>query len=147
MDEHFMRVALEEAGKAYTAGEVPVGAVLVNGGEIVARGHNLREATGDPTAHAEIVVLRQAASLQNHWRLADLTMYVTIEPCPMCAGALVSARIKRLVYGADDPKAGAIRTLYSIVSDPRLNHRLEVASGVMSEECAELIRRFFREKR
>jgi tRNA(adenine34) deaminase len=146
-DEIFMGEALAEAKKAARAGEVPVGAVLVEGGEIVARGHNLRETWSDPTAHAEVVVLREAARLRGTWRLEGTTIYVTVEPCAMCAGALVLARVGRLVYGVADPKAGAAGTLLNVVQDGRLNHQLEVTSGVLAAESAEVIREFFRTKR
>jgi len=146
-DEIFMGEALAEAKKAARAGEVPVGAVLVEGGEIVARGHNLRETWSDPTAHAEVVVLREAARLRGTWRLEGTTIYVTVEPCAMCAGALVLARVGRLVYGVADPKAGAAGTLFNVVQDGRLNHQLEVTSGVLAAESAEVIREFFRTKR
>ena len=147
MDEDFMKEALHEAEKAYLIGEVPVGAVIVLKGEIIARGHNLRETSSDPTAHAEIIALRKAADVIKHWRLSEMTIYVTLEPCVMCAGALIQARLKRLVYGADDPKAGAVKTLYNITQDPRLNHRLEVTGGVLAEDCAAILQRFFHEKR
>jgi len=146
-DEVFMGEALAEAEKAARAGEVPVGAVLVEGGEIVARGHNLRETWSDPTAHAEVVVLREAARLRGTWRLEGTTIYVTVEPCAMCAGALVLARVGRLVYGVADPKAGAAGTLLNVVQDGRLNHQLEVTSGVLAAESAEVIREFFRTRR
>ncbi len=142
-----MGEALAEAEKAARAGEVPVGAVLVEGGEIVTRGHNLRETWSDPTAHAEVVVLREAARLKGTWRLEGTTIYVTVEPCPMCAGALVLARVGRLVYGVADPKAGAAGTLLNVVQDERLNHQLDVTSGVLAAESAEVIREFFRTRR
>jgi len=146
-DEIFMGEALAEAEKAARVGEVPVGAVLVEGGEIVARGHNLRETWSDPTAHAEVVVLREAARLRGTWRLEGTTIYVTVEPCAMCAGALVLARVGRLVYGVADPKAGAAGTLLNVVQDGRLNHQLEVTSGVLAAESAAVIREFFRTRR
>lgn len=142
-----MRAALVEAQKAYDLGEVPIGAVVVRDGAIVATGHNLRERDRDPTAHAEVVAIRHAARRLGSWRLTDCTLYVTIEPCPLCAGALVMARIDRLVYGAADPKAGAVDTLYDIVRDARLNHRIEVTAGVLQEECAALMQSFFRRLR
>lgn len=147
MDQIFMREAITEAIKAAREGEVPIGAVIVFDNQIIARAHNLRETNGDPTAHAEILVLREAASLKKHWRLSGTTLYTTLEPCPMCAGAMVMARTKRLVYGASDPKAGAAGSLMNIVQDPRLNHRLEVTGGVLEEECRELLKDFFRERR
>ena len=146
-DEEFMRAALVEAEKALALGEVPVGAVLVAGGEIIGRGHNRREADADPTSHAEVLALREGARRRRHWRLHGATLYVTLEPCPMCAGALVNARVDRLVFGAADPKAGAAGTLFNLVCDARLNHRLEVTGGVLAGEAAELLRNFFRLRR
>lgn len=144
VDEDLMREALAEADVAATKGEVPVGCILVDGqGTIVARGHNLRETLADPTAHAEMVALREAARARGSWRLDGLTLYVTLEPCPMCAGALVNARIDRVVYGCDDPKAGAVRSLFTIGRDERLNHRFELQAGVLAEPCADRLRRFF----
>jgi tRNA(adenine34) deaminase len=142
-DEPFMRQALAAAEQAAAAGEVPVGAVVVVGGEVVAVAHNERETKNDPTAHAEVVALRMAAAALGRWRLVDAGLYVTMEPCPMCAGALVNARLRRLVYGCDDPKAGAARTLYRLLDDPRLNHRVEVVAGVLAAESAGLLRAFF----
>jgi tRNA(adenine34) deaminase len=142
-----MREALIEAQKAFDKGEIPIGAVLVRNGNIVARNHNRREEQHDPTAHAEVLVIREAGKILGGWRLPDSTLYVTIEPCPMCAGALVQSRVPRLVYGAPDPKAGAVHSLYTITEDQRLNHRLEVTGGVLAEECAELMRLFFRSRR
>jgi tRNA(adenine34) deaminase len=138
-----MRLALEAAERAALAGEVPVGAVIVVRNEIVATAHNERETRFDPTAHAEIVALRRAAAALGSWRLTDAELYVTMEPCPMCAGALVNARLRRVVYGCDDPKAGAVRTLYRLLDDPRLNHRVEVVPGVLATESAALLRSFF----
>ena len=138
-----MRRALAEAEAAAGRGEVPVGAVVVVRGEIVAVAHNERETASDPTAHAEILALRRAAAALGSWRLVDAELFVTMEPCPMCAGALVNARIRRLYFGCDDPKAGAVRTLYTLVDDPRLNHRVEVVPGVMAAEGAALLRSFF----
>ncbi len=145
--EEFMGEALAEARKALALEEVPIGAVLVREGRIVGRGYNLRETQGDPTAHAEIIALREAARLLGTWRLADTTMYVTIEPCPMCAGALVLARVAHLVYGAPDPKGGGVDSLYQIGQDGRLNHTFTVTGGVLEEECAQLLRDFFRRLR
>ncbi len=143
-DERFMRAALEEADIAATKGEVPVGCVIVSmAGELVATGHNLRETDHDPTAHAEIVALRAAARSLGSWRLEGATLYVTLEPCVMCAGAMVNARVARVVYGCDDPKGGACRTLFTIGADPRLNHRFASEPGVLAEECADRLRRFF----
>jgi tRNA(adenine34) deaminase len=139
----FMRRALAAAEEAAGRGEVPVGAVVVVGDEIVAVAHNERETGSDPTAHAEILALRRAAAALGSWRLTGADLYVTMEPCPMCAGALVNARVRRLYFGCDDPKAGAVRTLYSLVDDPRLNHRVEVVPGVLAAEGAALLRSFF----
>ena len=139
----FMRRALAAAELAGGRGEVPVGAVVVVGEEIVAVAHNERETGGDPTAHAEILALRRAASALGRWRLLDADLFVTMEPCPMCAGALVNARIRRLYFGCDDPKAGAVRTLYKILDDRRLNHRVEVVPDLLAAEGAALLRSFF----
>ena len=138
-----MREAMGEAARAADQGEVPVGCVLVRDGSVIARGRNLREAAQDPSAHAELIALRSAAARERSWRLLDVTCYVTLEPCPMCAGALVNARIARLVYGCDDPKAGAVRTLFAIGQDPRLNHRFELSAGVLGEACAAQLSSFF----
>ena len=142
-----MRLALEEAELAQREGEVPVGAVVVCEGEVVGSGHNRNIADRDPTAHAEIVALRDAARRAGNHRLPLCSLYVTIEPCAMCAGAMVQARLARLVYGCDDPRAGAVRSLYQLADDPRLNHRAEVLGGVLARECAEKIRAFFQQKR
>src|SRR6478736_2530694 len=139
----FMRRALGAAEQAAGRGEVPVGAVVVLGEEIVAVAHNERETGSDPTAHAEIVALRRAAATLGSWRLCDADLYVTMEPCPMCAGALVNARIRRLYFGCDDPKAGAVRTLYQLLDDRRLNHRVEVVPGVLAADGSALLRGFF----
>lgn len=146
-DIGFMRLALEQARLAGDLGEVPIGAVIVKDGEVYASGHNLRETGNDPTAHAEVVAIRRAAQRLGHWRLSGMTLYVTVEPCPMCAGAIVNARLGRLVYGASDPKAGAAGSLMNLVQDVRLNHRLQVTEGVLADECAGVIRCFFRERR
>jgi tRNA(adenine34) deaminase len=146
-DDRFMGLALEEARAAGELGEVPIGCVIVSEGRVIGRGHNRREQDQDPTAHAEIIAIREAARALGSFRVTPAACYVTCEPCPMCAGALVNARVDRLVYGCADPKAGACATLYQIVSDPRLNHRMEVTSGVREDECAEMLRRFFRELR
>jgi len=146
-DEEFMRLALAEAGKALLAGEVPVGAVVVRGGEVIASAHNGPVGLRDPSAHAEILALRRAAAAEGNYRLAGATLYVTIEPCLMCAGALVHARVSRLVFGAPDPKGGAVVSLYGVLQDGRLNHRVEVTGGVLREACSEILSRFFREKR
>lgn len=146
-DEQYMEMALALAREAFCRGEVPIGALLVREGEILARGYNRREALQDATAHAEILVLREAGARLGSWRLLGTTLYVTLEPCPMCAGALVQARVARLVYGARDPKGGAAGTLYNIPADPRLNHRLEIKEGVLQERCAALLREFFQARR
>jgi len=138
-----MRIALEEAKAAGNAGEVPVGAVVVCNGEIIARRHNERETTGDPTAHAEVLALRDASEALGRWRLDDCTLVVTLEPCIMCAGALVNARIGKLVYGAADLKGGATASLYNVMSDPRVNHNPPVEHGILASECAELLQDFF----
>jgi len=142
-----MRLALEEAQGAGEEGEVPVGAILVSGGKVIGRGRNRPIALSDPTAHAEILAIRQGANLTGNYRLPGATLFVTVEPCPMCAGALIQARVKRLVYGAEDPKAGGVRSLYFLLEDERLNHRVEVTAGVLLEECREVLRRFFQERR
>lgn len=138
-----MQEALAEARRAAEIGEVPIGAVVVREGAVIGRGHNRRETAGDPLAHAEILAIRQAALQVGGWRLAGCTLYVTLEPCAMCAGALVNSRVERLVYGAADPKAGYCGTLGNLVQDPRLNHRLEVTAGVLEGESAALLRGFF----
>ncbi|HHV58418.1 MAG TPA: nucleoside deaminase [Firmicutes bacterium] len=142
-----MQRALELARAAAARGEVPVGALVVRGGAIIAESANRREEAKDPTAHAELLAIQAAARELGGWRLTGTTLYVTLEPCAMCAGALVLARVERLVYGADDPKAGAVRSLYRLVEDERLNHRLEVVRGVLAAECGELLREFFRRRR
>ncbi len=142
-DEQWMRAAIDEAKLAEGKGEVPVGAVIVHDGKIIARGHNLRELSQDPTTHAEMIAIREAAEALGSWRLIDTALYVTLEPCPMCAGALVNARVPRVVWGCNDPKAGATETLYTIGSDPRLNHRFECVSGVLEDECSGLLSGFF----
>jgi len=146
-DEEFMRLALAEAEKAAECGETPVGAVLVVAGEVVAAAHNMRETWQDPTAHAEAIVLREAAARLGTWRLADATVYVTLEPCLMCAGALVLARIERLVYGCRDLKAGALGSVYDVVRDGRLNHAYRIVPGVLEEECRTLLSGFFQKLR
>ena len=146
-DVRFMLIALEEAGKAGEEGEVPIGAVLVSGGEVIGKGRNRPIALCDPSAHAEILALREGAAGVNNYRLPDSTLYVTLEPCIMCAGAVLQARVRRLVFGAEDPKGGAVSSLYALLQDGRLNHQAEVTSGVLREECRELLQRFFRERR
>lgn len=143
VDHHFMRLAVGEAELALSKGEVPVGCVIVHGQDVIARTHNLREETNDPTAHAEILAIREAAESRASWRLSGTTAYVTLEPCPMCAGALVNARVDRLVFATLDPKAGATTTLYSIGTDLRLNHRLKVEYGLMQDDSARLLKDFF----
>ena len=147
-DAAAMRLALEEAGLALAQGDVPIGAVVLDAsGAVLARGHNEREAVADPTAHAEVLALRRASECTGSWRLSGCTLVVTLEPCTMCAGALVLARVDRLVYGAIDPKAGAVGSLWDVVRDRRLNHRPEVVGGVLADESAELLREFFRTHR
>jgi len=146
-DERFMRVAIEAAGIAEENGDVPIGAVIVYKSQIIGKAYNQREQLKDPTAHAEIIALTQAAAFLESWRLNGCTMYVTLEPCPMCAGALVLGRLDRLVYGCDDPKTGACKSLYNIVQDERLNHKLEVTSGVLEEQCREQLQGFFARRR
>ena len=146
-DEAIMRRAIELARRAAAKNEVPVGAVVVAGTEILGRGQNRREARNDPTHHAEIEAIRQAARRIGSWRLEGCELFVTLEPCPMCAGACVNARIDRIVYGCDDPKAGYVATLARAASDPRLNHRCQVRGGVLAQECGELLREFFRARR
>lgn len=143
----FMSAALAEAGEALVHGEVPVGCVAVSEGEVIARGFNRRETASDPTAHAEMIVLREAARKLGRWRLSGVTLYVTLEPCAMCAGAMILSRIDRLVYGCEDPKAGAGGSVFDILREPRLNHRIEVASGVLREECGSLLKDFFARRR
>jgi tRNA(adenine34) deaminase len=145
--EHFMKLAMEEAKKAEEIGEVPIGAVIVKDGEVIARGYNLRETTNDPTAHAEMIAIREAAACLGGWRLEGCSLYVTLEPCPMCAGAIIQSRIELVVYGAEDPKAGCVGTLMDLLSDTRFNHQAEVISGVLQEECGEILTRFFRSLR
>lgn len=146
-DDDWMRLAIEEARRALAKGEVPIGSVIVRDGELVGRGHNLREAAQDPTAHAELIAVRGASARLGTFRLTDCTCFVTLEPCPMCAGMLVNARIGRLVFGATDPKAGAIVTLYNLHDDARLNHRYPATGGVLAGECGALLTAFFEEVR
>ena len=147
MHDQFMQIALEEAEQALRENEVPIGAVIVQGRRVIARAHNQREQLRDPTAHAEMIAITQAAEARQSWRLDGCTLYVTLEPCPMCAGAILQARIPTLVYGAADPKAGAVNTLYHLLDDPRLNHRAEVVAGVLAEPCGQILSRFFQEQR
>ncbi len=146
-DDDAMKLALDQARAAAEHGDVPIGAVVVRGGQVIAGRHNERELTGDPTAHAEVLAIRDAALVVGHWRLLDCTMYVTLEPCVMCAGALVNARIGRLVFGATDPKAGAVVSLYEVCADSRLNHRPPVTAGVRAPEAGALLRAFFASRR
>ena len=146
-DYYFMKKALEQANRAYKAGEVPVGAVVVKDGKIIARGFNERETKQDPTAHAELTAMKKAAKKLSSWRLTGCTLFVTLEPCPMCSGVIINSRIDRVVFGAYDQKAGCCTTLYHLCNDERFNHRAQVLGGVMEEECAEILSSFFREKR
>jgi tRNA(adenine34) deaminase len=146
-EDHFMRLAMREAERALEHEDVPIGAVLVRDGEVVAAAHNERELRQDPTAHAEIVLLRGAARAAESWRLLDTVLYVTLEPCAMCAGAIVLARVPRVVYGARDPKAGACGSVLDVLGEPRLNHRPEVAGGLLAQECGEMISGFFAARR
>lgn len=143
----FMRAALEEAQKAFDEDEVPIGAVIVCDGRIIARSHNMREQLKDPTAHAEILAMRNASEYLNGWRLHRCDLYVTVEPCPMCAGAIVQARINTLVYGTADNKAGCCGTIYNLLDEPRFNHRVTVVSNILSDECREMMSSFFKRKR
>ncbi|HEV2303884.1 MAG TPA: tRNA adenosine(34) deaminase TadA [Candidatus Acidoferrales bacterium] len=147
VDENYMRLALEEAAAAERAGEVPVGCVITLDGRVIARAANRTIADCDPTAHAEMVALRVAAAAMGNYRLAGTTIYVTIEPCAMCAGAMLQARIRRLVYGADDPKGGAVRSCFAVFGHPHVNHRVEVAGGVLANEAAALLQKFFAARR
>jgi tRNA(adenine34) deaminase len=146
-DSEAMRLAIAQAVAAAEHGDVPIGAVVVRDGKVIAARHNERELTGDPTAHAEVLALRDAAVAVGHWRLLDCTLYVTLEPCVMCAGALVNSRIGRVVYGATDPKAGAVESLYRVCADERLNHRPPVVAGVLGDECGALLKSFFAARR
>jgi len=146
-DQFFMRAALEEAAVAEGLREVPIGAVVVHVGQIIGRGHNLRETSNDPTTHAEIMAIQQAAKKLDSWRLLDCTLYVTLEPCVMCMGAIILARIPQLVFGCRDPKAGAAGSLYNLAEDERLNHRVEVREGVLQQECSSQLSHFFRRLR
>ncbi len=146
-DNSFMNIALEEAQAAYSAGEVPVGAVLVQNGKIISRAHNMPITMNDPSAHAELLALRQAGQILGNYRLGGAELYVTLEPCIMCAGAIVQARLARVIFGARDPKCGAVTSLYNILTDQRLNHQVEVTPGILQEECGEIMSRFFQQKR
>ena len=147
-DRFYMRLALQQAETALASGEIPIGAVIVDeNGNIVADGHNMRELWKDATAHAEVVAIRRAGHQLGHWRLPSCTMYVTVEPCPMCAGALVMSRMKRVVYGCPDAKAGAVESLFNITGHPALNHRVEVTAGVLEDACTAVMKRFFEQRR
>lgn len=145
--EHYMRLALEQARAALDEDEVPIGAVIVQGERVIAAAHNQREQLSDPTAHAEIIAITQAAAALSDWRLEGCTLYVTLEPCIMCSGAILQARIPVVVYGATDPKAGAVHSLFHLLADNRLNHRSQVVPGVLAGECGEILSRFFQEQR
>jgi tRNA(adenine34) deaminase len=147
LDDYFMRIALREAERASEHDDVPIGAVLVRDGELLAAGHNERELRQDPTAHAEVIALREAARLGGSWRVLDAVLYVTLEPCAMCAGAIVLARVPRVVYGASDPKAGACGSVLDVLGEPRLNHRPVLAGGLLAAECGELLSGFFASRR
>ena len=146
-EEYYMGLALAEAQKAQAAGEVPVGAVIVSQGNVIGKGFNRPISGNDPTAHAEIVALRDASQHQQNYRLSNATLYCTVEPCMMCAGAIIHARIAKVVFGTPDPKAGAAGSIYNVLTDPRLNHRVEVLSGIREDECAALLRQFFSARR
>ena len=146
-DDQAMHLALEEARAAMEHEDVPVGALVIVGDEVVSSRHNERQLTGDPTAHAEILALRDAATHLGTWRLDAATLVTTLEPCPMCAGAALNARVKHVVFGAHDPKAGAVETLYNLLADPRLNHEAQITSGVLADECGEILTSFFAERR
>lgn len=146
-DEFFMQLALEEAKKAEELGEVPIGAIIVRNGEIIGRGYNRREIDRDPLAHAELLAIKEASQTLGGWRLLDTTLYVTLEPCPMCAGAIVQARISRVVFGTYDPKAGCAGTLMNLLQEPRFNHQVEITSSVCETECAEILKSFFKKLR
>ena len=146
-DEYFMRLALREAARALEHDDVPIGALVVRDGEVIGSGHNEREVRADPTAHAEMIALREAARAIGSWRVLDAVLYVTLEPCAMCAGAIVLARVPRVVFAATDPKAGAAGSVLDVLAEPRLNHRPEVASGLLAQECADLLLAFFRGRR
>ncbi len=146
-DDYFMRIAMREAERALEHEDVPIGAVLVREGELVAAAHNERELRQDPTAHAEIIALREAARALGSWRLLDSVLYVTLEPCAMCAGAIVLARVPRVVFGASDPKAGACGSVLDVLGEPRLNHRPDIAGGLLALECGELLSEFFASRR
>ena len=143
-DEYYMKEALKAAQDAYDAGEVPIGAVIVHNGEIIGRGFNRRNTEGNPLCHAEIIAINEAAHFMGDWRIEECTMYVTVEPCPMCAGAIVQARIPRVVYGAKNPKAGCAGSVIDVLNEPKLNHQVDVTEGVLKEECAAIMKEFFK---
>lgn len=143
-DQHYMQLAIEEAKKAEQLGEVPIGAIIVHDGQVIARAHNLREATQNAASHAELSAIQEANAAIGSWRLENTTLYVTLEPCPMCAGAILQSRIPRVVYGAKDPKGGCVHSLYELLNDARFNHEAEVTEGVLANECGELLTNFFR---
>ncbi len=146
-DEHFMRLAIQEAKTAFAKGEVPVGAVLVAADNVIAKAHNSKESTADPTAHAELLVIREGAVKGGEWRMTDATLYVTKEPCVMCAGAMINARLGKLVYGCSDERFGGVNSRYQLLHDPGLNHQIRVIPGVLEHECAEILKEFFRLRR
>lgn len=147
LDQHYMSLAIEEANKAGAKGEVPIGAVIVHNGNVIARAHNLRETTRNAVTHAELMAIQQACEALDNWRLEDTILYVTLEPCPMCAGAILQSRIPRVVYGARDPKAGCVDSLYRLLNDERFNHQCEVKENVLADECGGLLSQFFRDLR
>ena len=146
-DEFYMGLALEEAKKAAALGEIPIGAILVQGEEVIARAHNMRETWQDATAHAEVIVIQEACKKLKRWRLTGCTLYVTVEPCPMCSGAIVNGRVERVVYGCPDIKAGGAESIFNIITNPNLNHVAQVTSGVREEECAQIMKEFFKKRR
>lgn len=146
-DEEYMQLAIKQAEQAAEIGEIPIGAVLVHNGEVIAAAHNLRETNNDATAHAEILVIREACSKLGRWRLSGCSLYVTVEPCPMCSGGIVNSRIDKVVYGCPDVKAGGAESIFNIITNPNLNHCAEVRSGVLEEDCANVMRRFFQKRR
>ena len=146
-DEFYMGLALEEAKKAAALGEIPIGAILVQGEEVIARAHNMRETWQDATAHAEVIVIQEACKKLKRWRLTGCTLYVTVEPCPMCSGAIVNGRVERVVYGCPDIKAGGAESIFNIITNPNLNHVAQVTSGVREEECAQVMKEFFKKRR
>ncbi|TAA66566.1 tRNA adenosine(34) deaminase TadA [Planococcus salinarum] len=147
LDQHFMRLAIEEANKAGAKGEVPIGAVIVHDGNVIARAHNLRETSRNAVTHAELMAIQEACEVLDNWRLENTILYVTLEPCPMCAGAILQSRIPRVVYGARDPKAGCVDSLYRLLNDERFNHQCDVKENVLADECGGLLSQFFRDLR